>query len=72
VVQLTDQLPGALKRMQATMAVIADMHPPPTDRTVAVKDVKFAESEIRVRGPSVGHGANLRDVVGVVRSGRSA
>src|SRR5512147_1208163 len=48
VVQLTDQLPGALKRMQATMAVIADMHPPPTDRTVAVKDVKFEESDTNV------------------------
>jgi hypothetical protein len=41
--------------------VIADIHSPTADRAVAVEDVKFKESEIGVRGPSVGHGADLPD-----------
>src|SRR3954469_8288599 len=59
VVELADQLHGAFERVQATIAVIADGHPPTADRAVAVEDVEFEASEIGVGGPSVGHGAGL-------------
>src|SRR4051795_8360851 len=59
VVELADHLHGAFERVQATIAVIADGHPPTADRAVAVEDVEFEASEIGVRGPSVGHGAGL-------------
>src|SRR6478672_3643748 len=61
VVELADQLHGAFERVQATIAVIADVHSPTADRAVAVEDVEFKESEIGVGGPSVGQGTDLPD-----------
>src|SRR3954453_1883463 len=61
VVELADHLHGAFERVQATIAVIADRHPPTADRAVAVEDVKFKASEIGARGPSIGHGTDLPD-----------
>src|SRR3954463_12760631 len=61
VVELADQFHGAFERVQAAIAVIADGHSPTADRAVAVEDVEFEASEIGVRGPSVGHGADLPD-----------
>src|SRR3954453_5513504 len=61
VVELADHLHGAFERVQATIAVIADRHPPTAGRAVAVEDVKFKASEIGVRGPSIGHGTDLPD-----------
>src|SRR3954469_5131690 len=47
--------------MEAAIAMIADVHHPPTDRTVPVQDVEFPEGEISVRRPVVSHAAELRD-----------
>ena len=61
VVELADQLHRAVEGMEPAMAMVADVHPPSTDRTVAVKDVEFPESEIRIRRPMVSHPGELRD-----------
>ena len=63
VVELADQLHRAVEGMEAAIAVIADVHHPPTDRTVPVEDVEFPESEIRIRGPLVRHPADLHVLV---------
>ena len=61
VVELADQLHRTVQGMDAAIAVIADVHHSPTDRTVPVQDVKFPQREICVRRPSVSHPADLRD-----------
>jgi hypothetical protein len=45
--------------MDAAIAVVANIHPPPTDRTIAVQDVEFPLTEIGILGPVVRHLANL-------------
>ncbi len=59
VVELADQLHRPVQGMEAAIAVIADVHHPSTDRTVAVKDVEFPEGEIGVRRPLVSHPARV-------------
>jgi hypothetical protein len=61
VVELADQLHRTVQRMEPTVPVIADVHPPSTDGTVPVKDVEFAQREVGVLRPSVSHPAYLRD-----------
>ena len=61
VVELADQFHRAVQGMEAAIAVIADVHHASTDRAVAVKDVEFPQSEIRILGPLVRHPADLRD-----------
>ena|SRR6516164_7632212 len=61
VIELADQLHRTVQRMEPTIPVIADVHPPSTGRTIPVKDVEFPQREIRVRRPSVSHPAYLRD-----------
>src|SRR6185437_10217398 len=60
-VELADQLHRTVQGMDAARAMIADVHHPTTGRTVAIKDVEFPESEIRVRRPLVSHPAQLRN-----------
>src|SRR4051812_46581119 len=62
VVELADELDGTLQGVDATIAVVADIHPATTDRAVAVEDVEFPEGEVGIRGPSVRHPANLHAV----------
>ena len=61
VVELADQLHRPVQGMDAAIAVIADVHHPSTDRTVAIKDVELPEGEIRVRRPLVSYPARLRN-----------
>src|ERR1035441_7446977 len=61
VVELANQLHRTVQGMEAAIPVIADVHHPTTDRTVAVKDIEFPQSEIGVHRPSVSHPADLRD-----------
>src|SRR3954453_22488425 len=61
MVELADQLHRSIQRMEPAIPVVADVHPPSTDRTVAVQDVELPQGEIRVRRPSVSHPADLRD-----------
>jgi hypothetical protein len=60
-VALADQLRRPVQGMEATRAVIADVHHPSTDRTVAIEDVEFPGSEIRILRPSVSHLAQPRN-----------
>src|SRR5262245_814610 len=61
VVELADQLHRAARRMGPTVPVIADVHPPSTDRTAPVEDVEFPRRGVGVLRPSVSHPAYLRD-----------
>src|SRR6266436_6224154 len=61
VVELADQLHRTVQRVEPAIPVIADVHPPSTDRAVPVKNVEFPQREVRVRRPSVSHPAYLRD-----------
>jgi hypothetical protein len=61
MVELADQLHRTVQGREAAIPVIADVHHPTTDRTVAVKDIEFPQGEIRVHRPSVSHPADLRD-----------
>ena len=53
---------GAVESEEVAMAMIADVHHAPADGPVPVDDVEFQESEIRVLGPVMGHGVDLRVV----------
>jgi hypothetical protein len=59
VVELANQFHRPLQGMEAAIAVVANVHSPPTDRTIAVQDVEFPLTEIGVLGPVVRHRANL-------------
>jgi hypothetical protein len=59
MIELADQFHRAFEGVKVAIAVIADVHPAPTDRTVAIEDVKLPRREIGIRRPSVGHRADL-------------
>src|SRR3954464_9414572 len=60
VIEFAYQFHRPLQGVNPTVPMIADIHQPPADRTIAVEDVEFHQSEIRILGPSVGHPADLR------------
>jgi len=49
-IELAGQLHRTVQHMEPTVAVIADVHQPSTDRAVAVEDVEFPQGEIRISG----------------------
>src|SRR3954449_2945065 len=59
VIEPAEQLHRAAEGMEATVAVVTDVHHPPAGRAIAVDDVEFPRGEIRIRGPFVGHRADL-------------
>src|SRR5436309_12774022 len=59
VIEFAYQFHWPLKGVNPPVPVVADIHQPPADRTIAVEDVKFPEGEIGILGPSVGHPTNL-------------
>jgi hypothetical protein len=63
MVKLADQLHRASQGMKATIAMVADVHHPPADRTITIEDVEFPKSEIGIRCPRVGHLADLHVLV---------
>jgi hypothetical protein len=63
VIEPAKQLDRSIEPMQATMPVVTDMHRAPTAGAIAVDDVEFPEGEIRLRGPRVGHPADLHVMV---------
>ena len=63
MVEFADQLHRPFERMNAAIPMIADVHHPPTDRTSAVEDVEFPQSEIGIHGPLVRHPADLHVLV---------
>src|SRR3954463_11615773 len=62
VIELAEELHRTVQGMETAIAMIADVHPPSTDRTVPVKAVEVPQRVIRVRRPLVRHPAELRDV----------
>ena len=60
MIELADQFHRAFEGVEVAIAVIADVHHAPTDRTVAIEDVEFPEREIGIRRPSVRHRADLQ------------
>jgi hypothetical protein len=60
VVQLADQLHRSFQRMKATAAVITDVHHPPADGAITIKDIEFPQSKIRILGPDVWHPTGLQ------------
>ena len=60
MIELADQFHRALEGVEVAIPVITDVHPAPTDRTVAIEDVELPGREIGIRRPSVGHRADLQ------------
>jgi hypothetical protein len=60
MVELTDQFRRAVERMNVTIPVIADVHPVPADRAIAIYNIEFPLREIRICRPMVRHRADLR------------
>src|SRR6185312_13823403 len=60
MIELADQFDRAFEGVEVAIAVIADVHPAATDRTVAIEDVELPRREIGIRRPSVGHRADLQ------------
>jgi hypothetical protein len=64
VIELGDEMDGAVEREEVTMAMIADVHQVPADGAVAVEDIELQEGEIRILGPVMGHDVDLRTIEG--------
>ncbi len=67
MVELADQLHRTLERMEATVAMVTDVHHPSAGRTITIEDVEFPRSEIRILGPSVWHPADLHAIAEIHR-----
>jgi hypothetical protein len=63
VIEFADQLYRPTECMDATVAMVADVHHPLTAWTSTVEDVEFQKGEIGVRRPIVGHPADLHVLV---------
>ena len=59
MVEFADQLHRPFECMNAAVAMVADVHHPPTGRTSTVEQVEFPKSEIGIRRPLVRHPAAL-------------
>ena len=63
VVQLADQLHRSLKRMKAPVAMVANVHHPPTYQATTFKDIELARSKVRILGPGIWHPVGLHAVL---------
>ena len=68
VIELGDEVDGAVESEEVAMSMIADVHQVPADGAVAVDDIELQESEIRVLGPVMWHGVDFRVVGTASRS----
>ena len=59
VIQLGDEMNGAVESEEVAMAMIADVHREPADGAGPIDDVEFQEGEIGVLGPVMWHGVDL-------------
>ncbi len=59
MVEFADQLHRPFERKKAAVAMVADVHHPPTGRTSTIEDVEFPKSEIGIQRSLVRHPANL-------------
>jgi len=67
VVELGDEMDGAVESEDVTMTMIADVHQVPADGADAVEDVEFQECEIGILGPVMRHGVDVLVVEGNLR-----
>jgi len=59
VVELGDEMDGAVEGEEVAMAMVADVHFVTTVRAVAIEDVEFPESEIGILRPEMRHDVDL-------------
>src|SRR3954454_5384857 len=59
MVELADELDGAVEGEEVTMAMVADIHPAATGGAVALQDLKLPEGEVGILRPGVGHEVDL-------------
>src|SRR5947209_1806501 len=59
VVELGDEMGGAIEGEGVAMAVVADVHLVTTVRAVAIDDVRFPESEVGILRPEMRHDVDL-------------
>jgi len=59
VIELGDEMDGAVESEEVAMSMVADVHQVPADGAVTVDDIEFQESEICVLGPVMWHGVDL-------------
>ena len=62
MIELGDEMDGAVEGEEVAMSMIADVHRSPADGAVPVEDVELQEGEIRVLGPVMWHGVDFRVV----------
>jgi hypothetical protein len=55
MVELADQMGGAVEAEDVMMAVVADIHGASADGAGPVDDIKLPGGEVRVLGPGIGH-----------------
>jgi hypothetical protein len=60
VIEFANQLDRTLECKEVAVAVIANVHHATAAGTVTVENVQFPEREVRIRGPTVCHGVDLR------------
>ena len=64
MVELADQMSGAVEAEDVMMAMVADVHGATAGRTRTIEDVKFPKGEVGLFGPAIGH--DLRPLVTIL------
>jgi hypothetical protein len=59
VVELADEVDGAIEREEVPMAMVADLQAVATVGADAIEDVELPESEVGILGPEMRHGASV-------------
>jgi hypothetical protein len=60
VVELADQFPGPVEGIEASLAMVTDMHHATAGGAIAFEDVEIPGGEFQVLGPGESHGVALR------------
>jgi hypothetical protein len=61
MVELADQMSGAIEAEDVMMAMVADVHGATAGRARTIEDIEFPEGEVGLFGPVIGH--DLRPLV---------
>jgi hypothetical protein len=70
MVELADQMSGAVEAEDVMVAMVADVHDATADRASTVEDIKFPEGEVGLFGPAIGHGLRPTVMIRVVPAER--
>src|SRR4051812_31905570 len=68
VIELADEMGGAVEGEEVAMAMVADVHPVATVGAVAIDDVKLPEGEVGILRPDMRHDIDLPVAGAVSRS----